>query len=64
MILSLQDTDMETYNNFVNTKVYSLKIKHFIANSSLFPFTGVGDINTYALFTEKYLYLVFIIKII
>ncbi len=63
LIKELNDTDtalpseLKLYQDFLNTKRSFEAINLFVHSSGRFPLTGVGDVNTYALFSESVLQL-------
>lgn len=52
LIAELQRTNPQVYDEFVQAKRAAEGQSHFARNSSLFPMSARGDINTYALFAE------------
>lgn len=57
LIDRLAESNPRLYEAFLERKEESQKTKHFSASSGAYPYTGVGDINTYALFPERALQL-------
>ncbi len=58
MIRALQDSnspiDRELHKEFVEAKHFSEAESSFLRTSDRFPFTGRGDVNTYAVFAETF----------
>jgi hypothetical protein len=54
MINDLKQSNSLLYNAFIEDKRKSEGESHFIRNSNRYPFCGVGDLNTYALFAELF----------
>jgi hypothetical protein len=55
LIEELIETKPDIYHEYERAKQLALRTKKYLSSSGLYPSTGVGDINTYALFPEKFL---------
>ncbi|WP_250473098.1 N-6 DNA methylase [Caballeronia sp. GAFFF1] len=50
--------EQELYSQFVGARRVADSVKNFARESTRYPLTGVGDVNTYALFAETFAQLV------
>lgn len=58
LIKQLPQTNPRLYNEFQNALHFADAQSKFIRQSERFPLTGVGDINTYAIFAEHFYHLI------
>ncbi|MCX8207814.1 MAG: hypothetical protein N3G75_08305, partial [Methanothrix sp.] len=58
MISRLRDTKPDLYNEYIRALRDSELVSKFLHGSGRFPLTGVGDVNTYAVFAELSLSLI------
>ncbi len=53
-INELEGRDPVLHRDFTVARDHALRTKHLLSSSSRFPLSAVGDINTFALFTDLY----------
>lgn len=52
MIENLKEEDSELYSAFLNSRRVAEGISQFVRKSGRYPLCGIGDVNTYSLFSE------------